>query len=162
MTGPIAFLILVVLVAIAGVTVPYIQWRRSWTDEHGGHRIRYLKGVDLRSPEIARLKVAINAIDRKFPGLRPWHVEVCPRGGIKTPTVPEGILPDGSKVGGSVRKEWGVWVAVIVCERTGLFLVHEVVWHIQSHKTYGNGDPLHQKRALQELTENLQRELVGT
>ncbi len=156
---PYILLSAVLLVAVGAPLLLYLKWRRSWDFTHQGHRIR-LKGGVVPGPDVLPQVVrAIELIDNRFPGLKPWHIEITKRGEIRTPTVRRGVLKDGTEVGGSVRKEWGRWVAVVVVERTGQFIIHEVAWHIQSLKTRGHPDALHRSEFLRDATEELQKKM---
>lgn len=131
------------------------QWKRRWdVNKFSGHLVRYDHGA-LHTPEIGRqVEIAHETLDRKLKDYKPgksidWRVEIVPPGKIMTPSVPRGVLRDGSLVGGSVRTErcfpWTKkhWVAVVVNERVGSFIIHEVTRHIAAMVFHGTLDATH-------------------
>ncbi len=148
------------------------QWRRRWdVSSYGGHLVRFDYGAR-DSTNISRELHAVGPIlDKAIAELipeyvgNPWRVEVVPPGEIRTPTVPFGLLPDNSIVGGSIRSErWlpftpKFWVAVVVDERTGFFVAHEVARHILAILKYGDRDPDHKRLDLAALESEVKKKL---
>lgn len=130
-----------------------VRWKRRWgVDRFAGVPVRFARGAtfthSLGKELTEGLEVIKEVIREGFPEnpeLLDFMVEVVPPGEIRTPSVPAGVLPDGSRVGGSFRTErwmWPFrrhWVAVVVNERTVQFVAHEVCSHMSAHRL--SGDP---------------------
>jgi hypothetical protein len=153
--------------------VRIVQWRRRWdVDEYNGIRVRYDHGA-VSTPTIgAELDAAtknlhdtLNYFFPARPELLDYRIEIVTPGNIRTPTVPAGKLPDGSLVGGSIRTERCFpitrkhWVAVVVNERVGAFVIHEVARHITAFHVLGHPDAPHQDKTLAELESVAKRDL---
>lgn len=153
--------------------VRIVQWRRRWdVDEYNGIKVRYDYGA-MSTPTIGTelntaTKILHDSLDHFFPSrpeLHSFRVEIVTPGNIRTPTVPDGKLRDGSLVGGSIRTERCFpitrkhWVAVIVNERVGAFLIHEVSRHIAAFHVLGHPDAAHENKTLAELEEVAKRYL---
>ena len=167
MTG--ALVVLVFLGVLSGVAlwrwrVFEARWRESLIP---GVRFRRV-GAPLGGLELSRLRSAaltLAALLRERwpdrPELLRFAVEVVDVGGIRTPTVLDGRLADGSPAGGSIRPERAfpgartLWVAVITRDRRApYFLSHELTQHILAEQLRGQPNAEH---ALPPLTE-LERE----
>jgi hypothetical protein len=139
------------------------QWRRRWGVEPVGGILVRTTNVD---PELIDWKDLERAIDATRIALGDclytearhveWRVEIVPVGGVITPSVPGGVLPDGSRSGGSKRPERCLpvtkkhWVAVVTTDRPGGFMLHEVIRHIASEQLYGTADAGHTSGLLEQ------------
>lgn len=150
---------------LTGLAAAYrwILWARRWdVPRYSGILVR-LEGVEETRELVAELRAAGLAIRRAasrslpaiMPGVGPgFRVEVVREGDVRTPTVPRGVLPDGSSAGGSIRGErafpWSRehWVAVVVEDRAGSFLIHEVIRHIFAIQLGRGVDFLHRDAQL--------------
>ncbi len=174
----IGWLIIILSVISVGVVaaIAGLRWGWRWdVESYDGHRLRFDHGA-VSTPAIrAEVKAAVEAfrlavsaspyrlIVGRYLELNEWWIEVVPVGKVKTPSVPFGRLPGGGLVGGSIRRErlmWpvpGRWVAVVVQERTGAFILHEATRHIAAMVLYRNPDAPHERKNLEELETDAKR-----
>lgn len=144
-------IVVLIVVVLAGMlVVTRWRWSRRWdVDRFGGVPVRFARGArhtEKLGADLEKLGRLVRHLRLEYPDnpeLTDFGVEVVPPGQVRTATVPRGTFPDGSQVGGSVRKErwlplsrW-FWVAVVVDEsiegggiRSSDFTVHEVCSHI--------------------------------
>jgi hypothetical protein len=165
--NPAIWILLASAAAVGGYVVHlHERWRLRWRRMLGGHRIRW---VATETDELAHiLSQAISEIDAAI--AEDYYIEVVDPGGVRTPTVPNGRLSDGTRVGGSIRSERLLpitplhWVAVVTVDpndlhRVGQFLVHEVCVHIASMERNGHPDAKHTNLLLKQLEERVSRAL---
>lgn len=150
------------------------KWRQRWGVEPLAGVLVRTTGILQTEVDWEDLKLAIEAarwtLDDEFMEKSEsieWRVEVCPEGGIVTPTIPNGKMPDGSGVGGSVRSErclpWTTkhLVVVVTANRPGDYLLHEVIRHVASQALYGSIDRRHTSELLHQTTQRARKALSG-
>lgn len=150
----VGYIIIALSVTLTSVftLLHWFAWKRCWdVSEYGGVLVRFAHGsvaTPVLGHELVRANEAIRDIIKLHwpdnPELLDYRVEVVPLGFVRTPTVPFGKLPDGTAVGGSIRTERFLpitkkhHVAVVVDQRTGAFIAHEVLAHIVYFRLKGN------------------------
>ena len=172
----VGFIILAanILLTTAFIIYRIVWWKKRWAPPlFGGHYVRFAKGV-VPTPNMEReLTEVVDLLDQiwskhsKFQVYEPvpYRIEVVKPGQVRTPSVPNGVLGDGSKVGGSIRTERMFpittkhHVAVVVDERTGPFVAHEVARHIFSVVAYGEADAQHKRVVLADVEADVKANL---
>lgn len=174
-------LIVVIVPTIFGLTtwLAKRRWRGDDVQQLGGVLVRFARGQLPPGPapagqalfaDVQKANTIITAFLQELfpnrPELWQYRVEVVPPGEVRTSTVPGGKLPDGSSVGGSVRRE-GVWpfqrwyVAVVINERTGKFIAHEVLRHILPMRMHGTWDFAHELEGFAEMEAKAKARIEG-
>lgn len=156
------------------LVVAFLQFSRRWNVKaYSGVLVRY-GGTAVPTNDVERLlrigcmvaRTTVADFYPRQPELADFRVEVVREWEVRTPTVPGGKLPDGTKVSASIRTERMYpfsrlhYVAVVTEERAAELIAHEVARHILAKRLHGTMDAGHEIQALDDLEVEMERRII--